>query len=428
MQQKDQNLSKNIIWNTVGSLFLLACHWLITVLVVRLANGTYFDAGLLSLAMSVTNVFSIIALFNVRNYQVSDTVNLYSSGEYVTHRLLTCSLAFALCLIVTLIGDYPLYTGACILVYLLLKLVENFADVLHGIAQKSWRLDVAGKSSVLRGVLLVTSFAIVYPLTQNLLLALLCMTLTTLLSLLLYDLNVIGRIERFSVSVAPGRMLKLSAICLPMVGYGFFVQSVSPFVKSVLERCYGEEQLGYYGSVTTIAVLVQSVTVMIFTPLVGIFDQAHRQGDRRKMRRLLLMVLFVLVGVTLLALLAVALLGEFAMVLLFGEEIRIYVYLLYPTIVASCLTALVWLMGMILVVIRDTKTLLLGSLVGWLIGVAMTLVLVPKTGFWGANASQIVPFAWIAVIYLLRFVVYLFSPSKSTLPQEGNVCKERDRT
>ena len=419
MKQTDRRLAGNITWNTVGSMFWLGCQWLITVLVVRLSGGNYTDAGILSLAMSFTNIFAILALFNVRNYQVSDTTDVYSSGEYVAHRLMTCSVAILLCLLATVITGYPIYTAACILAYMLLKSVETFSDVLQGIAQKKWRLDIAGKSCLIRGVLLVLSFCLSFLWTQDLLIAILSMALTGLVALLIYDVRAVRRIDRFSMRVKPIRLWKLSLICLPMLGYGFFVQSISPIVKSVLESYHGEESLGYYGSVTTIAVLVQSFTFMIFTPLVGVFDAAYRQQDRKKMKKLLLVLLGVLSGVTLVALLAVALLGEFAMVLIFGEEIREYVYLLYPTIIASCLTALVWLMGMILVVMRDTKTLLIGAFVGWLIGVGMTLLLIPSMKFEGANLSMIVPFAVIALIYLVRFACYLFHTGSQaeTLPE-----------
>ena len=136
MNTKDRRLANNFLWNTAGSIFFLVCQWIITVLVVRLSDG-FSDAGLLSLAMSVTNVFAIIALFNVRNYQVSDSEELYSAGEYVSHRFVTCALAFVLCAVTTFLGGYGIYTAACILAYMLLKLTENFVDVFHGIVQKN---------------------------------------------------------------------------------------------------------------------------------------------------------------------------------------------------------------------------------------------------------------------------------------------------
>ena len=59
---KELSLKLNMLWNSFGSLFYLGCQWLMTVMVVRLSNG--FDAaGTLTLAMSVYNIFSSLALY-----------------------------------------------------------------------------------------------------------------------------------------------------------------------------------------------------------------------------------------------------------------------------------------------------------------------------------------------------------------------------
>ena len=423
MNTKDRRLANNFLWNTAGSLFFLICQWVITVLVVRLSDG-FADAGLLSLAMSVTNVFAIIALFNVRNYQVSDSSGLYTSGEYVSHRLLTCVFAFVLCAVATLIGGYEFYTAACILAYMLLKLVENFVDVFHGIVQRNWRLDIAGRSFILRGLMTVASFAIVFGVSKNLLLAILAMAATNIASLLIYDLNAVRRVETFRLSFRTDRLLTLSKVCLPMVGYGFCIHSILPLVKAVLEAYHGEEMLGYYGSVTTVATLIQSFTLLVFTPLIGVFDEAFRAGDRCKLRRLFAKLILLLLAVALLAMLAVALLGDFAMSLVFGEEILPYVYLLYPTIIASALTALVWLLGMILVVMRYMKTLLIGAMAGLAVGVVASVTLIPDTMFSGANIAQILPFGVIAAVYLARFAIYLCGTS-SHQPAEA-ACNKKE--
>jgi len=61
MKNKELSIKQNMMYNTFGSIVLLVCQWLTTVLVVRLSN--YENAGMLSLAMSVTNVFFGFASF-----------------------------------------------------------------------------------------------------------------------------------------------------------------------------------------------------------------------------------------------------------------------------------------------------------------------------------------------------------------------------
>ena len=81
MQQgKRQSIGKNMLFNSVGSLFYLMCQWLVTVLSTRL--GSFETCGVLTLAISITNVFYVVSTFSLRVFQVSDTNGKYPPGRY----------------------------------------------------------------------------------------------------------------------------------------------------------------------------------------------------------------------------------------------------------------------------------------------------------------------------------------------------------
>jgi len=409
---KNSKVAYNVLWNTIGSLFYLVCQWLLSVIVVHLSNDSYADAGVLSLAMSISTFFSVITLFNVRNYQVSDAQGLYSSSEYVFHRILTCGVSLVLCAVFVLINSYDTLTSLSIIAYMLVKLVEGFADVLHGVAQKQWRLDIAGKSFIIRGILLVGAFSASMALFKNLAIAILSMAIATLIPLIFYDLLAVRRVESISLKANFKASLSLTKVCLPMVAYGACINAIVPLARYFLELHHGEKVLGYYASVSAISVLIQAFVTFVFTPLIGIFEDAHSKGDKKAIAKLLLKLFGLLVGITALAMLAVLFLGEFAMVLVFGEEIREYVYLLYPTIIASALTALVWLLGMLLVVMRDSRTLLIGALCGFIVGLLIAIFTIRESKYTGTNASIILGFAIISIIYIIKFLIFFFKKSE----------------
>ena len=62
-------MKKDIAWNTFGNIFYGFCTWVITIIVVRL--GSFEDAGYLSLAMTTSSTYNAIALFAMRNYQIT---------------------------------------------------------------------------------------------------------------------------------------------------------------------------------------------------------------------------------------------------------------------------------------------------------------------------------------------------------------------
>ena len=82
-------------FNSMGSLFYLLCQWLLTVVVVPLCS--FEAAGILTLAISLTNVFFTLATFGIRIFQVSDSQGKYGPGLYISTRVFTCLCSFALC-------------------------------------------------------------------------------------------------------------------------------------------------------------------------------------------------------------------------------------------------------------------------------------------------------------------------------------------
>ena len=74
MPVKELSFSKNAIYNTVGTLISGFSLWLTTLVVVRLCND-YTNAGIWQLAISVTNIFVTIAIFNLATFYVSDVEN-----------------------------------------------------------------------------------------------------------------------------------------------------------------------------------------------------------------------------------------------------------------------------------------------------------------------------------------------------------------
>ena len=80
---KSKSVEENILWNTIGNIIYLGCQWLLSVVVVRI-SGSYADAGILTLAISITNIFTTLAAFSVRNYQVSDVGGKYQQSDYIS--------------------------------------------------------------------------------------------------------------------------------------------------------------------------------------------------------------------------------------------------------------------------------------------------------------------------------------------------------
>lgn len=404
---KRQSITTNILWNTAGNIFYLGCQWLLSVVVVRI-SGSYTDAGILTLAISITNIFSTLAAFSIRNYQVSDIGGKYHQSDYISHRIVTCSVAMALCIAFTAIGGYSLGASLSIIAYMLMRTVEAFADVFHGILQMQWRLDIVGRSCIYRGAVLFVSFAIVYKFSGLLPVALLCMAILTVLTFFAYDFRVTGRTIDLSCRFDRTRLLGLSKACLPVLAYSLLLSFIVLSARFFLERYHGEEMLGYYGTVSTIAVIVQSAAMYIFNPFNGIISDHYANGNRVAIRKLSGKIILALAAVTAAAVAGAAVLGKFVLVLLFGKSIAPYAYLLVPAIFASCLTGLMWFLGMVLTIMRSMRALIIGAATGAAVSMILSRILIPRYVFDGANVAVIAALCVSTVIYIFVLKRRLF--------------------
>ena len=360
MKQKKLTVQQNMLYNSMGSLTYLGCQWLITVLVVRLSN--YQNAGNLSLAMSITTVFYTIATFGLYSFQVSDISNKFKPADYVYSRYFTCFIAAILCAIFVFSNaHYTTEQTTCILIYMLYKLSEALMDVYHAFCQKAWRMDIIGISGVARGVLTLITFCTVLYATQSLTIAIISMTIVMYLILLLY---VIPSSKQLTTIVKRIQWKKIGLLlleCWPLMLNGFLQSGIVSIPRYNLERLYSETVLGYYGSVATPAVIVQTASSLLFNPLISSFSIYYQERDKKKFLMLIRKVILCLLAVSVVVILGAALLGRWGLALLFGEGILPYAYLLIPVIFTTIMIAFSWFVGTLLTIVRRLKSMLVSN-------------------------------------------------------------------
>ena len=135
-------------------------QWLISVLLVRF--GSYEQAGVYSLAMSVSNIFMPVATYGIRQYQVSDIKKEYSDNTYILSRKMSILASLVLCIIyIAAMGYNSLYISV-ILAFFAFKLIEAYEDVFNGVSQREGHMWVSGVSMKIRALAIVAVFFAVY--------------------------------------------------------------------------------------------------------------------------------------------------------------------------------------------------------------------------------------------------------------------------
>ncbi len=412
--ETSKSIQANMLWNSIGSLFYQGCMWLLTVLVVRLSTD-YQNSGALAFAMSVGNVFYMLGTYNLRTYQVADTTGRYSPSNYVAIRIVTVVLALIICIPYSIIVSPSQSTLLVICAFLLFKADEVFVNVFYGVDQQNLRLDISGKSQIIRGVLCVALFTLGMLISDSLQISLLAMAAGCCSTTVLFDFP---KTKQLVPSLAPhipaAECKAVLARCLPSALGIVIANFVVSTARQLFGLEFGESALGIYASVATPCVVIQVLAQNVYTPLLGPISKIYREGQGNKARATALKLL---AGTTLGALLIslfVFLLSEPLLTFVYGAEIASYVYLVPGVLAVTSLSALLTLLTDLLIVYGGLKSTLVMNALAF---IAMLIAYKPMTStFYMNGISLALCIAYICAIIL--GIILLLRRCKTEWPGE----------
>lgn len=399
-KKKQENFILAFLYNASGNAIYLACKWLITVVVVRFSNG-FEDAGSLALAMSITSIFYFFATYSIRNYQVTDITNEFSIDTYVTTRIITILASFVLCLLYSLIYVNGLHQQYIVMLYMLLIMGEAFSDVLHGIDQKYWRMDLIGLSFTIRGIIILIMFILLYRI-HGLSIAILGMSLSSFLIIIFFDIKVSYKLSLFRLSFNCKEMMCLLKTCFPIMFACLLYNMIPSIAKITLENMMGVDILGIYTSATMPGIILQSIASFILVPLVNVFSQCINNGDQKNLKKFFFFTCISILIFTILSIVCVILVGDFILSWIFGNNIISYSYLLIGAMIVAGLTIFNWFLMTFLTVIHKLYAILISNLIGFVLCLLLSKKLLVIFGISGANYIQIISLS-VSVISMLIF-------------------------
>lgn len=397
MEQK-ADIKKNVLWNTIGSVFYCVCQWAITILVVRIES--YEASGYLSLAMTTSSSFSAISLFSMRNFQVSDVNEEYSSREYYGSRIVTCVVAQLLCMVYACVMAKTSNNFWCITIFMMVRIAEALVDVFHGINQKFDKYDLIGKSFIIRGILTVVSFSLGLFLTHNLIVTLAIMALLNILVVFLYDMVKTGSLESIKPVIFDKHVFQLVYTCVPLVIFTFLLSMQNLIPKNLLESIHGTDELGIYASIASPTLVVQVMASVIFNPFLPQFTRLYTDGKVEEFRKMFHKILFALVAMSFVIIIGANLFGRLGLKILFGEMILEHYYLFNPIVCCTILVAMIWIVSSIVIAMRQLKSLLVGITIDFTLCVIVAKPLVDEYGKNGVSIVQIISYS-VMILYMI---------------------------
>jgi O-antigen/teichoic acid export membrane protein len=278
----------------------------------------------------------------------------------------------------------------CVLAYAMFKVAEAYIDVYHGIIQRSMRMDIVGKSLLLRGTISSALFFLVVWLTKSLLWSIVAMSLATFILAFIYDHRRVKLFCDENKSFARQDVLRLLRICFPLAICGFLATFIASFPRILLHQMMGETLAGIYLAVVIPAAVIQALATYVFAPMLTVFAKHMNQRDFASYYKLFMKIMLFIAALSIVAIAGGALLAEWGLVLLFGEKLREYAYLLVPVLLISSLTAVSWFLGSLLTVIREIRGFIVSSILAVAVSLAGGQYSIRTFGLNGASFILIV--------------------------------------
>ena len=404
-------VAKSIIWNTLGTSIFYISRFLISIFVVRMSSD-YVNIGILTIAISISGIWNVIALFSVRNIQVSDVNNDFTSNEYITSRVVTVLLALIICVIHAVVFTGDVYKTLVVFAYMLFMVSMSYADVMYGILQKNWRMDLIGISHILKCAVFLTTFLLLFY-YFDLLSAVVGLALTTIAIVFTFDTKAAQKYANIRIIINFRRIYLLLKLCFPLVVVSLFSTLIPSVTRLVLERLTDLETLGIYGSVTLPAAAIQILLTSIFAPFVNVFAQHFYEKNYKGFLRVYIMGIAVISAVFLMFRSLMFPFGDWLIGLVFGAGMVPYTYLFEEAILYCFLVCLCLFIMIPLIVLRYLKTIMVIYSIGIAVCLCLLNTMIINFGASGANYIQIISYAVIFVVSFIANIVIFknaFSP------------------
>lgn len=387
------SVKRQAVFNTAGNITSLFCQWLIMLIIPRI--GGFNDAGIFSLAVSIASIFSVIAAFGTRNYQVTEGYENTNERQFMATRLAVSAVGFIFCAVYMAVGNISSKAAITTLIYLFYRNLLIIADVWVATLQIKNRLDLGGIAFIFEGFVSVVTFLSAYRTTGSLIIStalMACCGGGIFIALVILFRSKVYHVKLlFSASLNEiGRILKK---CFPL-----FLATVFPIIltavpKIVLNSESSAQKLGIFSTISVPTVAITAIASSMFAPLITVFSNLYKNNDYRKISKtfcktLLVMSIF---GVVFCG--AAVLFGKSFFGILYGQEILGYIDAFFIVVAAAVFSAIAACSSTVLITAKRFYFVAGSSFLSLVFGAVLCRVLIPlspvKGAAWALLAAHI---------------------------------------
>ncbi len=403
-----QNIKKDYLWNSLGSLLQSAISPVLLIVITRL-NGID-DSGLFSFALSLSVVFWAVSLWGGRTYQVSDVKREFSSGGYIAVRFVASLIVAISAAVFCVLNGYNATKTGLIMILITFKILESIADSLYGVLQIHHKLYVAGMSLTMKAMLGFAAFMAVDIVTKNVIYGTLAILLVNVLIIFLYDILWVRRVEVINVSKKLCKEYIAQAIVIMKHTSAVFVVMFLTMFSLNIPRYFLDkshpDQIGYFGIMAMPITLLGLFISFIIQPNVVNLSELLVKGKLKEFARIVSKINHITFGIGVLSVVLSYLVGVWVLNTIFGININNFQLDLTIMVIGAVANAFVSIYVNLLIIMRRFKGQFYTLLLTDILAVAVSMCLIERSAMLGS----VLVFMLISFLQLaLLLVIYKWS-------------------
>lgn len=399
-----------IIWNTLGSFVESLLSAVLLMFCTRL-NGTEI-AGMFSISFATATILNAIGDFGIRIYQVTDTNRKYKFGDYLLARVFVVITMVIIGILFVNISGYTAEKLWICIALIMFKVIDNLSETYQGEFQLRNRLDLGGKSMVIRVSSSLIVFFITDVITKNVIFSCITFVLTNLTLFLIWDVRILSKFQKLEIKYDKNNIKEILLDCLPLAistGLSLYIINAT---KYAIDNFGDYTMQTYFNVIYMPTFVINLVSAFVIKPFLKPFGDLWNSKEYLKFIKSISLIILILAGATICIDIACALLGVPVLSFIYGIDLSPYKMEMILLVISGFFYASATVMLYALSTIRKQKLTTIAYIITSVIALIASNICVNKWQMKGAIVSNMIT---TVTLFVLLVIFFLYELKKSKM-------------
>lgn len=406
---------KEFIWNTVGSMVFSVFNAITLMFCTRL-NGVEI-AGIFSICYATCCILNAIGDMGIRIFQVTDTKREYKYEDYFYSRIVAIVLMLIIGAIYVAITGYSNEKLFIFVILILIRVLDNFSETFQAEFQLNDRLDLAGKSLLIRNSVEMLAFIIFNKITNNIYISFGAMLLFGVFVLIFYEYRNIKKYVKERLSYNYSKVKKIVMESIPLGISTLFNMYVINAVKYAIEKYGNNEMQTYFNILYMPTFVINLVSLLLIKPFLKVFGEYWNNKEYGKFIKIIVKLDLILILCTLGIEIVCMFIGIPILNMLYKVDLTEYKMQLLLMVLSGLFYAMATVMFYALGTMRKQKNTTIAYIITSVISMLVSYTLVNKYSMIGAALSNVFIMFFLFIALTLSFIFYYMRQKKGILQE-----------